>query len=202
MTNTGDMEEMEPLPTSITCEQVDREDLDTRYLRGDLDPSLAEAFEAHYFACGRCWNLVKHGNELRSVGSLPETGSRISPIWLLAAAAVLAAAVGTGLWRVSRPGPVVTDSLRSGNGILPVPMATADPNRLILAWQRVPGAVTYRARLFRSDGTLILEREVSDTTFSISRDSVGAGPGFVWQVHALDRLGNELVRFPLAPVSR
>ncbi|MBM4189071.1 MAG: zf-HC2 domain-containing protein, partial [Gemmatimonadetes bacterium] len=39
----------------LTCDRVDREDLDTRYLAGTLSEADAAAFEAHFFECERCW---------------------------------------------------------------------------------------------------------------------------------------------------
>jgi anti-sigma factor RsiW len=45
----------------MTCELVDQRELDRRYLTGQLNDNEASAFEAHYFACDRCWALVKGG---------------------------------------------------------------------------------------------------------------------------------------------
>jgi hypothetical protein len=196
MTAMGDSEVM-------TCEQVDQGELDLRYLRGELDPGQAEAFEAHYFGCDRCWNLVRAGNQLRSARSIPSTRPGSSrKLWWLTAAAAFIATVSIGLWRqLQRDQPVPVDSLRSSGPGLAAPVARILNEAITLDWRPVPQASSYRVRLFRGDGTLLIQREVRDTAISVSRDSLG-GPALelVWQVHALDRLGGEIARLPLTTV--
>ncbi|MGH7658286.1 MAG: zf-HC2 domain-containing protein, partial [Gemmatimonadales bacterium] len=50
----------------MTCELVDQNELDRRYLEGRLSEEEAAAFEAHYFGCDRCWELVKGGAAVRA----------------------------------------------------------------------------------------------------------------------------------------
>lgn len=205
MSPNGDLEAMPGIPPALTCEQVDQEELDTRYLRGQLDAARAEAFEAHYFGCDRCWGLVQGGNQIRaaqSVSTPPK--SRSNRVWWIAAVAAFAAVAGVSVLRELRTdGPEPVDTLRGGMADLAQPVATAEPNRLTLAWKKVPDAASYRVRLFGGDGTMLIQREVTDTSFSIARDSI-ASPTLqlVWQVHALDRLGGEMARFPLSTTRR
>lgn len=203
MSSTGDLEEMPTLPPQLTCEQVDQQELDTRYVRGQLDAARSEAFEAHYFACDRCWELVRAGNQVRAARSAsPRQGFRSSRVWWIAAAAALAAVVGASVlreWRTERSETVET--LRSGSGDLAPPVAGADGTRLTVSWRPMTEAGSYRVRLFGGDGAMLLERELTDTTFSVARDSVAAAaPSMVWQVHALDRLGGEIARYPLTSI--
>jgi hypothetical protein len=198
MTGKGDLEEMPAVPPPLTCEQVDQEDLDTRYLRGELQSAHAEAFEAHYFGCDRCWKLVQQGNQVRAAGSRPVP--RSNRILWIAAAAAFAAVIGAGLWReLQRPGPAgePIDSLRSGRGEFAAPIVGAGTDRVTLTWQAVPEAASYRVRVFGGDGALLLQREVVDTSLAIAKDSVPTVPQLVWQVHALSPLGSEIARFPL-----
>ncbi len=178
----------------LTCEQVERDQLDLKYLHGRLSPERAEPFEAHFFGCDRCWDLVRMGQEVRA--TRPVLGARPTRPWWLAAAAVLVGALGIGLWRAS-PGneTVAPDNLRAG----PAPSALdvralAGGTGPTAIWNIVPGAASYRVRLFTGDGGLVTEREISDTSFAVPGDSlVTPGPHY-WQVQALDRMGRELAR--------
>lgn len=197
MTGKGDLEQMPTLPPPLTCEQVDRDELDTRYLRGALDSKQAEAFEAHYFGCDRCWQLVDQGRQIRSARIAP-AGSGRRLFWI-AAAAAFAAVIGAGLWsELQRNPPEPIGTVRSGTATLAAPVASSVDNRLSLTWKAFPNAASYRVRLFDGDGTLVYQRELNDTSLAIAKDSLASVPQqLVWQVHALNPLGNEIGRFPL-----
>jgi anti-sigma factor RsiW len=192
------------MPPSITCAQVEREDLDSRYLRGELDPATAEAFEAHYFGCDTCWRLVQQGNQVRAArGETGRSGSLAKAVLITSVAAALVAAVAIGLLRESSSNqPTPPDTMRSGSLGLAPPVPNSDGVRVSVVWRSFAAATSYRVRLYRSDGTLVLEREITDTGLSISRDSIGDSAGLIWQVRALDRSGAEVARFPLIPVQR
>jgi hypothetical protein len=183
--------------TDLTCSDVERDELDLKYLRGRLSPEHAEAFEAHYFACDRCWALVHGGFEVRA--TRPARPRWLSRSWPMLAAAVLVGAVGIGFWRLQqRPGAVLPDAERAGpSGAVRVE-AGAEGSSLTARWSSIAGAAGYRVRLFTKDGAVAVERELVDTSLSLTRDSVktAAGPLY-WQVQALDRLGGELARSPL-----
>jgi anti-sigma factor RsiW len=198
---------------TLTCELVDEGDLDTRYLTGRLSPEESERFEAHFFGCDRCWELVHQGLEIRSALGEPAVrdsriGATVSgragtrPRWWGLAAAAGIAAIALGVWRLGY-GP---DSGRSEDvfrGDVPSLIVTtgAEGARLTAAWPTLGDADVYRVRLYSADGLMAFERETSDTVISVAVDSLPTkamgGPMF-WQVQALDRLRNPVARSDLA----
>jgi hypothetical protein len=66
----------------------------------------------------------------------------------------------------------------------------------------VRGAEQYRVRLFTADGTLLIDREVRDTSVSVGRQALrGAtlpGDAF-WSVEAVDATRRSLSRSRLTP---
>ncbi len=178
----------------LTCSEVERDELDLKYLRGQLSPEQAEAFEAHYFGCDRCWELVHGGAQVRA--TRPARPRRLPLPWPVLAAAVLLGAVGIGLWRLQRPNPPPDTERAGSSGALLVRVSTGAAT-LAVSWSPLPGAASYRVRLFAPDGAVLSEREVADTTLSLTRDSVTATGPLFWQVQALDRLGGELARSAL-----
>lgn len=177
----------------LTCSEVERDELDLKYLRGQLDAERAEAFEAHYFGCDRCWELVHGGAQLRA--SRPARPHWLRGPWTLLAAAVLVGAVGIGLWRAQsgREGPAPDRERAEPRPELGV-RAASDGVTLSVGWNRVAEAAGYRVRLYRQDGQLVTEREVADTSFALPRRELVADGPYLWQVLALDRLGGELAR--------
>lgn len=182
-------------------------DTDIRYLAGQLSASDAEAFEEHYFDCDICWNAVQRGTEIRSALAHPVSRSarRRQKWWpLLAAAAVLI--VVAGLWRMQRP--ISEASLNAnlhiepirGNATSSAISATATDKALAASWSHAPDARTYRARLMASDGQLLFEREISDTSIVVPTDSLthtGPGGSIYWQVEALNDLRVVVRSYPL-----
>jgi hypothetical protein len=188
---------------SITCQRVDDGDLDTRYLAGRLSPEEAAGFEAHYFACDRCWGLVHQGQTIRAALAGPSRGQRRRWAgWTALAAASVALAVG--VWRETRDPsrPLPAGEVRGEANRL-VPTARADSFALRLTWPRHAGAASYRVRLYGADGAMLLERQVNDTGLSVPRDSLQAPAGapVYWQVFALDELSREVARSGLVSPS-
>lgn len=185
---------------ATTCDLVDERDLDTRYLAGSLSPEEAEAFEAHYFGCERCWNLVHQGMEVRSALAHPAAPPGIRPRWwgLAAAAAVAALVVGTW-WTASRSGSAPLEDVLRGDEAPFAVTAYGDKATTGAAWPRLPGADVYRVRLYTADGTLITERDVPDTSITLSRDSIRlpAETPALWEVQALDQLRSPVARSKL-----
>ncbi|MGE0552090.1 MAG: zf-HC2 domain-containing protein [Gemmatimonadales bacterium] len=193
---------------TITCDRVDALELDTRYLAGTLTDEEAEAFEAHYFGCDRCWGLVRQGSEIRAAGAdavagpARAAGARRWTRWswiplAAAAAALLWVATGDRGGIATDPG----DTVR-GDGDSLMVRSESDPAGIAAAWRAVPAASTYLVRLFEADGTLRWERRLKDTTVSIARDSLpGASGALFWQVQALDPVGATLVRSALIEVT-
>ncbi len=191
----------------ITCELVDQDDLDTRFLAGRLSEEEAEAFEAHFFGCERCWGLVQQGLAIRSAlgaeaasPQLPGVASvpRRTPgrWWGLAAAAALAVVLVGMWWPGQRSGPAPSeDVLRGGETPFPV-VASGSRATLQAAWPRLPNADLYRVRLYSADGTLVAQRELMDTSIELLRDSIPLppqAPAF-WEVQALDHLRQPVAR--------
>ncbi|MEO7138027.1 MAG: hypothetical protein ABI037_09950 [Gemmatimonadales bacterium] len=195
----------------VTCELVDERDLDTRYLSGRIIPEEAEAFEAHFFGCERCWGLVHQGLAVRSAfqpdASLAGSSSRpVSPQpsaarrwWGLAAAAGIGA-VAFGVWGVgSRSEDSKPEDVLRGDRAPFVLVPAADRAALTATWPGITDADVYRVRLYAAEGTLVAERELSDTTVALVRDSLQMLPGgdLFWEVQALDRLRNPIARSEL-----
>ncbi len=194
-------------PRAITCADVDARHLEAAYLAGRLSAADAEAFEAHYFACDRCWMLVQQAAEVRAAlsdrpgsGIVPTArtrGSRLRRlIPLLAAAAVILA---VELWlRPSAPPP--TAIYRGGDSSLRA-VARATVESLGVSWERRAGVGTYRVRLFGADGRLLAEHESVDTALAVSRSVIPSGTRAYWEVDALDSLREIFAHSPLIPAS-
>jgi hypothetical protein len=198
--------------TGMTCELVDERDLDTRYLAGQLSPAEAEAFEAHFFDCGRCWDLVRQGLEIRSafqadsparspVVPLSRSRRAIPRWWGLAAAAI--AAVGFGIWWIGfQPDTSLPEDVFRGDGASLQVAVAADSAHLTASWPRVSDADVYRIRLYGADGMLALQRETTDTSISVPVGSIPQGDHgeMFWQIQALDRLRNSVAGSDLTRV--
>ena len=190
----------------LTCARVDEEDLDLRYLTGRLSDQDAEAFEAHCFTCDRCWGLVQQGANIRAVRSPSAPATRQAPKrpptyrrWVPLALAAGLAVLAFGLW--PRHPPVPSDGLRGDAHMLPVRVDTLTAT-LGASWPAVSDAGRYRVRLHRPDGGLVIERETSDTSLSLSRDSLALRADdstLFWLVEALSRTGAVVARSPLVP---
>ncbi|HYK82591.1 MAG TPA: hypothetical protein VEU55_05550 [Gemmatimonadales bacterium] len=200
-----------PAP-ALTCQLVDDQDLDTRYVAGGLADDVAEAFEQHYFGCDRCWELVHRGLEVRAASreaSAPARAggaasrARALPSWWPLAAAAGVTAIVLGTWRLTAPRPAAfpISALRGGADSLVV-HSEATPSALAVHWAPFPGASAYRVRLYDAQGQLLLEREVADTAVGFARDSLRArapvGPAY-WDVVALDTLRSVIARSGAVP---
>lgn len=187
-------------------------DIEARYLSGRLSEEEAEAFEAHYFACDRCFSLVQRGVDLRAAAALPvgTRAHRRARWWpSLAAAAVLI--VAAGLWRV-RPGhvpstafPNVAESgvLRGASSMLGI-HASASTSAVLVTWASREGASTYRVRLLGDDGSLLSERELTDTSARLALPlHEGERPGSVYvEVQALGPLRDVIAASSIVRASR
>jgi hypothetical protein len=231
---------------ALDCSKVEEQELEARYIQGALSDEEAEAVEAHYFGCDRCWNSLQQSLELHAAlagdagsasvpgapGGAPAPPNTLSlarggasrpaagvsgvgapgrvpgrPLWAsrwwpaVAAAAVILT-VGTYRWQHGGGATTsVADVERGVSAELPVhPSAPADSLRA--SWSRVPGAEQYRVRLFTADGTLLLDRQVVDTSVSVGRAVLPAGTppgGAFWSVQAVDATRQSLARSRLTP---
>ncbi len=194
----------------VTCELVDERDLDTRYIAGRLNPEEAEGFEAHFFACERCWALVQQGVEVRSALSPdPSAGHsrREASVfkgtrrgwWGLAAAAAVAAVMLGTWWTGQRSGLEPAEDVLRGGEVPFLVTSSGTDAALQAAWPRQANADLYRVRLYAADGTLAVQRELVDTSILLQRDSIPLprqAPAF-WEVQALDHLRQPVARSDL-----
>lgn len=189
----------------LTCEQVDQEELDRRYVHGRLSEAEAAAFEEHFFGCDRCWQLVKGGGAVRA--SRPKDAApagRTGSLWKPLALAAGIGLIALGIWEIlstRRTSP--DDELRGAADSLVVhTQLTAGTWRL--SWSPVEGATSYQVRISGADGTLLDTRQVTDTVLDIpaaqlAPDSTGM-PRYL-EVQGFDLLRRPVARSPLVPLS-
>lgn len=208
--------------SGITCADADEGDFEARYAAGDLSDDETEAFEAHFFACDRCWMLAQRAIEVRAVESRAanrtmapaRTTANITPRnaprppdfgsarWLALAAGITLLAVGT--WRVDvwrRPAPA-TVAMRGPTDSLHVITQTRGTT-LIAIWVRATEASSYRVRLYSAGGTVLHQREVTDTTVSLAAASLpktAPGAALFWEIQAMNRMRHVIARSGLREV--
>jgi hypothetical protein len=182
----------------LTCAEVEERDLEAAYLAGRLDDATAEAYEAHYFGCDRCWSALRRAQEIR--GALVPRPAGVRQ-WQrpLAVAAGVALLVAAGWWATLQRRPGSGDTLRGAGDSLVVQLRRS-PGGALLVWPAWTGADRYRVRAYDANGVLLAEREAEDTTMELT---IPPGAAFV-DVTALDLLreplvGSGLVRVPPAP---
>jgi len=177
----------------LTCAEVDDRDLESGYLAGRLTAEEAEAYEAHYFGCERCWHTLETALAFRSVRG----GRRRARFGVraLATAATAVIAVGAGWWFTRSPSPPA-DALRGG-GEAPAVQVHQTPAGLAVSWASHAGADRYRVRVFSADGGLLWQRLTEDTTIVLA---LPAGAGFL-DLTVLDALRGVLSESGLVPVA-
>ncbi|HEY3746984.1 MAG TPA: hypothetical protein VGL17_12110 [Gemmatimonadaceae bacterium] len=203
----------------IICPYGPDSDIDARYLAGQLPADESETFEEHYFSCDRCFAAVQRGTEIRaamspairgkadqSIGAIPLTRNRRRfAAWqpALAAAAVVIVAFGVRQMNASRertsiPTAVPTSDASRGAAPALTVMSHATSVVLVAAWSPPSAARSYRVRLLSTDGSLLFEREIPDTSIMLSRDLLrGAKSPVYWEVQALDALRSVVAISPV-----
>jgi len=160
-----------------------------RYLAGRLADAEAEAFEAHYFGCERCWAEVRAAQELRAA-LVPKASPASRRPWVpLAAAAALLGALGT--WMLVRPGAEGDRVYRAGRSSeldLSVSVGEAGVG---ISWPATPGARLYRVRVVTAEGALVTEREVAASPALLEKERLPATLLYV-SVQALGQDGQVL----------
>jgi tetratricopeptide (TPR) repeat protein len=122
----------------MNCEQVARDQMAEKYLRGGLSEAERDAFEQHYLECAHCFEQLKALRALHSALRHSESAIRNEEVaapniwsqrwtWMAAAAAVVVAVVVLGWWfspagRIADSGPPVVLPPASR----PVPGAASD----------------------------------------------------------------------------
>ena len=170
------------------------------YVDGAAGADERAAVERHLAICAECRAEVAEVSQI--VRTMP---GRRRPSWRvlvpLAAAAVLIVMWVAPL-RGPRPPAAVHRDETVTTTVAPRPNAPAGmvDRATALRWTGVPGAMRYRVRLFAADGTMVWERETTDTIAALP-DSVvpRAGVAHYWKVEAhtgFDRwVASELTEF-------
>ena len=115
---------------AMSCERVRDESVAERYLTHQLTDDERDAFEAHFFECGTCFEELRtlqavQAELRRSAGSGFSSGS----VARWAAAAALAVATGLTAWQMTRPGsspPTITSSSTPAP-VVPPPASGGEP---------------------------------------------------------------------------
>jgi anti-sigma factor RsiW len=204
----------------INCPYGDDSDVDAHYLAGTLSTEESEVFEEHYFSCDRCFAAVQRGNEIRAALSLPtsrempESPPTLIPLihprrrftaWQpgLAAAAVVILVLGVRQLNSPRrnaPPSAVVPTSDAPRGVAQALTLTSHATSAVLvaAWSPPSAARSYRVRLLATDGSLLFEREIADTSIMLSRDLLHGGKTPVyWEVQALDALRSVIATSPV-----
>jgi len=203
----------------IDCARIEERDLVTLYLAGRLPENEAEAFEAHYFACERCWADIQRASEIRAalgkpvLVPLPRPGRRARETvpsarswrWLAAAAALALATLG--VWQLAHRGaPPAEPVLRSGTtGSLPLRVEAGPGPRIELRWPSHPDAQIYVAEVFTSDGVSVWKRETPKTRVSLDQGTLPArrpGVSLLAKVEALDAMRQVVAKSELTSLPR
>jgi len=161
------------MDSSVECGQD--ETVAARYLAGRLTEAEAEAFEAHYFGCGRCWGEVRTAQEVRAaLRPGKEARSAFRRTWMpLAAAAALVAALGT--WMLVRTPTGETERVfRAGRGAELELTLSLEPAGVRVSWPAAAGVSAYRVRVVTAEGTLVTEREVSGPPVLLEKERLPA----------------------------
>ncbi len=186
----------------MTCEWVDRSEIDRRYLEGRLSEAEANAFEEHYFGCDRCWELVKGGAGVRAAQrggeAIPARRARAS--WKPLAIAAGLAIVALGTWRALTPRDTAAPDAVRGTGDSLAVRIEVSIGAWHMAWPADSTVAVYRVRLFAADGRLLLAREVADTSLDISATSLSPTDrhtSVYLDVEGFDLMQRPVIRSPL-----
>lgn len=191
---------------AITCADTDQGDLEARYAAGVLSDNEAEAFEQHLFECERCWTMVQRAVEIRAVETRisrgPARRNNRATRWLAIAAAATIVVAGTltfDAWRRQGSEPI---AMRGPTDSLHVVTQTRGTT-LTASWERAPEATSYRVRLYSASGTLLHNREVTDTSISLPAASLRAtapGTALYWEIQAINRMRQVVARSGLRAI--
>ena len=177
------------------------EDVARRYAAGTLGVDEATTFEAHYFACDRCWRDLRRALEIRAAlaDGVPEAAPapragvvvtrwhRWAPL-AAAAGVVILAGVGVGLWDLRTPEEAGPGLLRGEREVLDLTVELVG-EQVRAEWPAVSGAEVYLVRVLDADGRQLLERETAGTGLHVERHALETPGGvFYFKVQALDSL--------------
>ena len=168
-----------------------------------LDAAARERIERHLMQCADCREEVVGVSAIVAERRRPRQ-RRLQWVAAAAAAAILVVA-----WpRATREPDVVHREAPLTAIAAPLALAprgeTTDP--LAIRWTSVPRADSYRARIYDDQGSVLFERETTDTVLTITGVRLAAGQRYYWKVEArtgFDRsTASELTEFILKRPAR
>ncbi len=204
----------------LTCELVDRDDIDHRYLAGQLPPDEADSFEQHFFGCERCWMLVERGLALRATAAAEQRVPNVRSVapgkqspavmhrerWWAGLAAASAVLISAAVWysrstvapNGARDG---LDAVRGSDATVAA-LASVRGDSIFARWHRVSTAADYRVRISAADGSALIEREVTDSAVTIPRSALRAATAgtLYLSVVARDALRRPVAQSALTPL--
>ena len=200
----------------IDCAYVEQHDLAALYLAGALPQSEAEAFEAHYFGCERCFGEVRSGGEIRFALGHPAIARASekakSPliwsgdVWSLVAAAAAVAVIVLGIRQLAERPEIIPEShVVRGERVesLDLTVKPGPSGQVILEWSARPDILNYRLEVFRSDGLAVLKREVSGRRVELDIGATTPRPpgiDFLVKVEGLDAANQVVAESELKPL--
>lgn len=168
------------------------------YIERTVDGDARQRIERHLASCDECRAELVDATHI--VATLPNRRRRL-PLWVPAVAA--AAVVLMIVWpRESRHSLVAHREAPVTATVAPravMPVGPVD-SVSVLAWSSVPQSDRYRVRVFDADGSVLWERETTDTTTGVPASvSLLPGRAYFWKVEAQTGFGRsaatELIEF-------
>jgi hypothetical protein len=178
------------------------------YIDGVATGDARARIESHLATCDDCRAEIVDAS--RIAATLPRARGMRRRVWIPAAAA--AAVVLLAVWprTVREPGVEVTHRESPVTATIAPraiePVGTVD-SAVALVWTSVPHTDRYRVRLFDARGTVIWERETTDTTINVpATTSLRPGQAYFWKIEAQAGFGRsaatELVEFSVRHARR
>jgi hypothetical protein len=199
---------------AIICSYAEENDLAARYLRGELNATEVEAFEAHYVGCDRCWAEVRIGGEVREglgqpfLEAQPASGPVRFPrrdFWTPLAAAAVAVVIAVGVGSLSRRSAEPERAVLRGaaTDALDLKVLRAPDGHVVLEWPSHSDARTYVLEIRTSEGVRVLTSESTETRVALNADALPrqrAGASLTARVTAVNSFGHVVARTESIPL--
>jgi hypothetical protein len=172
------------------------------YVHGDVGREARASIDAHLADCAECRMEVADVSGI--VHTAPRTRTVSRRIWIPVAAAAALAVLWVGPRALRQEGTSEHRAEPVTATVAPRAIAPVGPvdAASVFVWSSVPDANSYRVRLFDADGSVLWEREATDTVVA-APNSITLRPPLVyyWRVEAhtgFDRqTESDLVEFRL-----
>ena len=167
------------------------------YVDGTTDAGVRARIEGHLAACLECRDEVADAS--RVVATLPRRNALHSRWYVAAAAAALVVMVawprGTGDELHREPPVAATVAPRA---LLPIGVVDSTP---VFVWSAVPGSDGYKVIVFDDGGSVVWQRETSDTLARLDSVSLSRDKSYYWKVEARSGFGRtvatDLIEFSM-----